>query len=88
MPFPSDMKSYKFIASDFSYYYVRLSKCSETSMTKIKKTSCKVFFLFRDAIFGLENFRAEEQLKQLIYTCYYNFNLYICALNTFFVVFF
>lgn len=65
MSFPSDMKSYKFIASDFSYYYVTLSVCSEMNMTKIKKTSCKVFFLFWDAISGLES-RAEEPLNQLI----------------------
>lgn len=60
MPSPSDMKSYKFIASDFSYYYVMISKCSEMNMTKIKKTSCKVFFLFWDATSGLESFRAEQ----------------------------
>lgn len=50
MPFPSDMKSYKFIASGFSYYYVTLSKCSEMNMTKLRKTFCKVFFLLWDAI--------------------------------------
>jgi len=66
MPFPSDMKSCKFIASDFSYYYVTLSKCSEMNMTKIKKTSCKDFFLFWTGVSGLEIFRAEEPLNQPI----------------------
>lgn len=52
MPFPSDMKSCKFIATDFSYYYVTLSKCFEMNMSKKKKKS--VFFLFQDAICGLD----------------------------------
>lgn len=64
MLFPSDMKSYKFIASDFSYYYVTLSKCSEMNMTKLRKTFCKVFFLLWDAILS-EKFVAEKQLNQL-----------------------